>query len=146
MPSSLSWDERALQLFRERLDRPGFAFPNRQYTPASIDERLLLIYISLNIAVEFLAPKFDARLRHGCLAATGMAVPETAVNEDRRLMLRQYDIRSARQSTTLESETKSKPMQKLANDQFRPGVRSSDRTHDATSGRIDRIVKVWRAA
>jgi hypothetical protein len=59
-----------------------------------------------------------------------MAVPEAAVDEDRDIPFRQYQVRATRQILSMKSEAEPQPVERAPDNQLRAGVRAPDRTHD----------------
>ena len=63
--------------------------------PASLLQRGLLFFITLDVAFEFLLPEFHVRFRHRGDLAAFMAMPEATVDENHRMPFGQNDIRRA---------------------------------------------------
>ncbi len=57
------------------------ALPNHQYVPASIDKFFSLMFVSLDISVEFFFPEISSGLWSRGITAALMPVPETTVDE-----------------------------------------------------------------
>ena len=57
------------------------ALPNHQYVPASIDKFFSLMFVSLDISVEFFFPKISSSLWSRGITTAMMPVPETTMNE-----------------------------------------------------------------
>ena len=131
------------QLVRERLGPTSLALPKRQHAPTCVNQRSLLLLISRGVAIKFLPPELDTSFRHRGLATTRMTVPEAAVDENRRSVLRQDDIGRAGQAAALKPEPEPQPMQKLTNDHLWAGVSLPDGAHDAAARSVYRIVGVW---
>ena len=129
-------------LVPERLGSTSFTLPNRQHTPPRVDQRSLFLLVPREVAIEFLLPERDTSFRHRSLAAIRMTVPEAAMDENRRSVLRQDDIGRAGQAAPLKPESEAQSMQKLTNDHLWAGVSSSDGSHDAAARSVYRIAGV----
>lgn len=71
-----------------------------------------------------------------------MPVPEAAVNENRGLILRENDVRSARQITAVQAETVTEPVQRPPHRNFRLSVFTFHARHQARTLRGD-VVELW---
>ena len=69
-----------------------FAFPDDNDMPASLLQRGLFFFITLDVALEFLRPEFHVGFRHRGDFAAFVAMPETAVDENHRMPFGQNDI------------------------------------------------------
>ena len=114
---------------REFVVVKGLALPNCQDSPPCIAKRNLLRLVPNNVAIELVAPELDSCLRHRSFAAAGMAVPETAVDEDHGFVFGKDDIRRPRQVAAVESEAKSETVQQFSNRYFRSGISSANSAH-----------------
>lgn len=75
------------------------AFPDGDDMPAEIAKGCLVAKVAGTVAVDFGFPPRAARFRHAERSAMFMAMPETTVNKDHCVILRQDEIGPARQGT-----------------------------------------------
>jgi hypothetical protein len=109
------------------------AFPNRDDFPARLSEFTLVFPIIGNIPFEFLFPEGFVGCGSCCVFAPFVAVPETAVNEDNRLVFRQDYVRLAGQIFNVFPESVTRPVQYGSNEHFRFRVLSANATHNVAS-------------
>jgi hypothetical protein len=57
-------------------------FPNRQATPSLFSEKACVSPIAISISIEFRVPERHVASGHYGIAATGVLMPETAMNEN----------------------------------------------------------------
>src|ERR1700722_16735769 len=71
------------------------ALPNREYLPASLDERAPVSLVTLPVSLKLGQPEFQPRFRQARERATRrrMPVPETAVNENDFPPLPEHEVR-----------------------------------------------------
>ena len=74
-----------------------FAFPDDNDMPASLLQRSLFFFITLDVAFEFLLPEFHVGFRHCGDFAAFMAMPEATIDKNHRMPFGQNDIRMAGQ-------------------------------------------------
>lgn len=90
--------------------------------------------IPFEVACEFLFPEFGVCFGQCGVPASLVAVPETAVNEDRCLVFGQDDVGLPRELRVVEPEAETCAVQRLPNTHFWGGVLSLDTGHHARSG------------
>ncbi len=86
--------------------------------------------VVFDIAAELLFPVFDVRFWGGCISATLMMMPETAVDEDDGHMLWKHDVRSARKASDVLAETIAKAKEIASDLDFDRSILASDMRHD----------------
>ena len=88
--------------------------------------------IALSVLGDLSLPEFDVRRREATLSAI-MAVPETAVNEDGRRILRQHDVGFARKIFAVKAKSKAESVEIAAKADFGLRVLGSDTGHNLAS-------------
>lgn len=73
------------------------ALPYHDHPPACGLQGCLLASVSLRVGPEFLIPAFDIRSRRCRISTTGVAMPETTMNENCGFVLGQDEVRGPRQ-------------------------------------------------
>lgn len=117
------------------LDR---AFPDSGHTPAKRQKRFYVSPVAVNITLELSLPELCVGLRCGGVAATFMSMPEAAVDEHRRPVLRENKVRGARQLSDMKSIAKSLGEKKRAEGPLRPSILSANARHHAAALRSGR--------
>lgn len=105
------------------------AFPYDADSPTRLVKRSLDLFITHEIPLEFRVPEVRPRRRRAAPMAPGMAMPETAVNEDRDLPGGQNDVRPARQSGRMQPEAQARAVKALAEHDFWLGISAADTRH-----------------
>ena len=95
--------ECGLQL--ETIDR--LALPNHDPAPTKPREVALVPSVSATVAIEFFLPVLRVALWFGRLPTSRVSVPETAMNENHRSILRQHDVRRSGKIAAMKSKTAS---------------------------------------
>ena len=114
------------------------ALPDDRYAPAESMEHLRMAPVSSDICLEFLPPEIFIGLGSGCVAAAFMSVPEAAMDEHHRSVLREYKVGRAGQSPYMKSISKTSGEKERAKYPFRLGVLSANARHHATALRSGR--------
>jgi hypothetical protein len=111
----------------------NLAFPHNKDAPPCPAQTSNITPIPLHISLQFGIP--IAFVRGGTITPcpAGMAVPETAVNEDNLAAARKHQIRRARQITGVQPVSKPHPVHQAADSQFRPAVFTADPSHQGTA-------------
>lgn len=81
--------------------RPYVAFPYSYHPPAQRLKVCFVACITGYVALYLLPPEIDIRLRQPEIPATLVAVPETSVDKNNRLVFRQNNVRPPRKFLTL---------------------------------------------
>lgn len=114
-------------------DRFGFGFqvtfPNRKHAPPQVLKLCLPLHIARYCASEFLLPEMNPALRIGRIRTTFMAMPETAMNKDDCPVLRENDIRLAREIRRVKAKAETSAVQQASQMQLRPGILAPDTRH-----------------
>lgn len=113
-------------------DVARLALPEGQNLPPERFQLLLHFGIAAEVGVELAVPVLDVARRASRAMATGMPMPETAVNEDYLVVPRQDDIGAAGEVSDMETKAVAESVQEGPNRLLRPGVaRSNSRHHSA---------------
>lgn len=96
-------DEKTVQI--SRIFR--LTLPYNQYVPSPLSQRVQVAVITLHVLPKLLAPEFGSGLRRRASSTSFMPVPEAAVNEDRKAMLTEHDVRRARHVATMNTKAES---------------------------------------
>lgn len=116
------------------------ALPHNGDSPTCFEKSPLRAGVPLDIALELGAPEFGSGGGRGRVPATGMAVPETAVDEARHPMAPKDKIRGSGEIPNMESESVSVRVQRPAQRMFRLGVPVRDaRHHPRPRGLVDNV-------
>mgnify|MGYP001404443244 FL=1 len=92
-----------------------------------------MVPVAIDIPVEFLPPKLLVGLGSSCVAAALMPVPETAVDEDNRPVLREHKVGGAGQLPHMKPISKPSGEKKGAKRSFRPSILSANARHHAAA-------------
>ena len=109
------------------------ALPDDRHAPAERMEHLCMVPVASNISLEFLPPEIFIGLGSGCVAAAYVPMPEAAVDEHHRPVLREHKVRGAGQLSDMKSIAKSPGKKKGAKDSFRPSVLAANARHHAAA-------------
>lgn len=104
------------------------AFPDADDSPAEGLEFGGLAEVTGSVGRDFGQPEVGVGFRHGRIAATGVAVPEAAVDEDDGAVLGEDDVGSAGE-LALQAEAQAAGEQELAHQDFGLGVPALDGSH-----------------
>ena len=123
-----------LNRLRRLLDRVfQGALPDDRHAPAERTKRLQLSPVAIDIAPELPLPEFFISPGDGRVAAPFMPMPEAAVDEHNRAVLREHKVRGAGQLSDMKSIAKSLGEEKGAKGSFRPSVDSANARHHAAA-------------
>ena len=108
----------------KRLKRrpPSFALPDDRDPPAEGDKRTLCLLVPLVIALELGGPIVLTGSRDSGINATGVLVPEAAMDKDSKAVSRQHYVRPAGQIAAVKPKPKAEPVQRLPHHYFGLGV------------------------
>ncbi len=109
------------------------ALPNGGHTPAKSPECLHVSPVAINIAQEFPLPELFVGPRGGGIAATFVPMPEAAMDEHHRSVLREHKIRRAGQLSDMKSIAKSPGEKKRSKGPLRPSILSANARHHAAA-------------
>ena len=128
-----------LNRLRSLLDRVlQGALPDDRHAPAESMEHLRMAPVASDISLEFLPPEIFIGPGSGCVAAAFMSVPEAAMDEHHRSVLREHKIRRAGQLSYMKSIAKSPDEKKRSKGSLRPSILSANARHHAAALRSGR--------
>ena len=104
------------------------ALPHRQATPASRAQRLTYIFVTLPVPSDLSVPEVPPSRRQPEHRAI-VPVPEAPMNQNRRAIPRQHNVRLSRQLQDVRSIPESPPVQSLPDRHFRCSVPAAHRSH-----------------
>lgn len=102
------------EIVQSRFGATKLAFPNDEYSPASVSQCFDRLPIPFDIAFKFGSPKFRARFGKHRIAATRVPVPETAMYKYTAPQARQYNVWLSGKVRAMKSKAESLGMQKPA--------------------------------
>lgn len=111
---------------------PDFAFPHYFHLPSAASEIFLVLLISFDVSRQLLRPKACAGLGQNGSFASGMSVPEAAMNEQGKPETRQHDVRPSRQVSPMQSVAIPCRMEPSTHRELRLGVLATDTRHKGT--------------
>lgn len=120
-----------LQLFHPafceiRLFGRNATFPDNDNLPAKIGKRLSVSPVARLVAFYLSLPKFRPAFRQPEMSTIFMAMPKTAMNEDRRPVTPQDDIGFPGKLATMETEPEPRPVKQFSKQNLRFGVGTLD--------------------
>ena len=121
--------QRSAKMGLESLRTGSLTLPDYYDTPTKPPQGPSLIPVPGHVLSKLLLPELDVALRRISILAPGMPVPETPVDEDRCLVLRQNDVRSPGQVLPMKAEAVTHPVKHGADNQFRLRVPTADARH-----------------
>lgn len=121
----------------ERIAVAQLALPDDQYAPAHRLEGLDVPRVAFLVSKELGSPKRTPRLRQCGLAATGMLMPKTSVNQDHFAEGWKDNIRTARQVPAMQSKSVSQRVRETPHELFGFGVLSPNFPHQTTALQSD---------
>ena len=117
--------QRNLIAFQAALDG---TLPDDQNMPSGIGQRAYRTPVAQTIRFNLCLPEIAAGGGEGEKVAV-VPVPEAAMHEDDGAMLRQDNVRRARQGAHMQAETEPEREKQFTHQQFRAGVAAPDRAH-----------------
>ena len=109
------------------------ALPHGGHTPAKRPKRLHVSPVTVNIAQEFPLPELFVGSRGSGIAAAFVPMPEAAMDEHHRPVLREHKIRGAGQLSDMKSIAKSSGEKKRSKGPLRPSILSANARHHAAA-------------
>lgn len=141
--SFVSAMEPNLNRLRSALDRMlQRTLPDGGHSPAKNPERLRVSHIAVDIAFEFLLPKFFVGSGYGGVTTPFVSMPETAVHENYRPMLWEHKVRRAGQISDMKSVSESLGEKNGTKHPFRPSVLAANARHHTAALRGGRNTHV----
>ena len=110
---------------------PQRAFPDHRHPPSEGGQIILDFPVSGDIRVEFLLPEIGAGRRSRCVAATRVAVPETAMHEQDGMVSGEDQIRAARQTFAVQPESEATGVEFATEEKFGLRIPAADAGHHA---------------
>jgi hypothetical protein len=132
--------QHAIKLSREILRPPRFAFPNHYNAPAEVSELSQDALITRLVPIKLGGPELAIRFGSVSEPASGMPMPETAVNEDSGAVPRKHNVRFARQVAAMQAKSIAESMQHRSDDAFRRRVSTCNSRHVPASALLGNIV------
>lgn len=111
------------------------ALPDDGHAPAKSLEHGRMTPVALDICLQFVPPELLVGSGRGRVTTAVVSMPETAVDEHRRLVLGKYKIRRSGQLSDMKSIPKSFGKKKGSKCPFRPCVLSANARHHAAAQR-----------
>lgn len=108
-------------------------FPDNSHAPAKSVEHFCMTSVAVDIPLEFLPPELLVGSGSGCVAATFMSVPETAVDEYHRPVFREHKVRGTGQRSHMKSISKPSGEKKGTKRSFWPSVLPANTRHHAAA-------------
>lgn len=120
-----------VDLMEQLTDRrsPCHALPDDENPPSELEELFDRCLIPSYVFVNLLLPEVGVRLGKPKICASFMPVPEATIDEDHGPMLRQNDIRAAREIAPMQPEPEASSMQATAHYKFWLRVPRADSGH-----------------
>ena len=109
------------------------ALPDSGHTPAKSPECLRVSPVTIDIFLKFLLPEHLVGSGSCGIATTLVSMPEAAVDENHRPVLRKNKVRGTGQLSDMKSISESLGEKKGAKCPFRPGVLSANARHHAAA-------------
>jgi len=110
------------------------AFPHEGHAPAGVPQPAFGQGVAFPVPPDFFAPKFSPAGRRPEGRAR-VAMPKTAMHENKGAAPGQDNVRPSRQRTDLEAVAETGSAQQAADRFFRPGVGRPDSAHQPAPGR-----------
>lgn len=104
-------------------------FPYYTHPPAVRSQRLDHPPVTNDILLKLCPPKANIRGRYGRIFASPVAMPETAVNKQDRMMAGKHQIRFAREPCIMQAVSETTRVQRLSQFHFRLGVAGANGRH-----------------
>ena len=116
-------------------------FPDDRDSPASLKQVVSVSSVPFRVGVELGLPELRASSRGCRIRATGMPVPETAVNEAYCSELTKHEIGSTGKFPVMQAVSQATGMKGSAESKFRPRVPAADSSHHARTGSLVHYVR-----
>ena len=116
------------------------ALPNRRHSPTGIEEGLVIESVTLDVATKFRIPELGTGFRNGRISASGMTMPEAAMNKYDRTIFGQHKIRSPRHPPRMKAIPETAGVKAAAQQNLGMRILPSDpRHHPRTGSGVDYI-------
>ena len=124
-----------------RKRRPQCALPYDRHSPTAVQQLLPGPSVAFDIGSELGLPELLPGIRIGRVGTTGMAMPETAVDEAGRVEARECKIRCAGELSNVETVSQTAGVKRATQGEFGFRVFGGDTRHDARSGGLIHCVR-----
>lgn len=114
------------------------ALPDDGHAPAKSVEHRRMTPVALDISFEFVPPELLVGSGSGRVTTTFVSMPETAVDEHRRLVLREYKVGGSGQLSDMKPIPESSGKKKGPKCPFRPSILSANARHHPAALRSGR--------
>ena len=114
------------------------ALPDGGHTPAKSPKRLHVSPVTIDISLELLLPELLVGSGCGGIATAFVSMPEAAVDEYYRSVLREHEVRGSGQLSDMKPISESPGEEKGAKSPLRPSVLSANTRHHAAAQRGSR--------
>lgn len=111
------------------------ALPDGRHSPATVYQLLPFAPVALHVGAEFSLPELASGGRIGRSRATGMAMPETAVNEAGRPEARKDEIRRPGEASNMKPISQATRVERSPQGELGFRISDGDARHDARAGR-----------
>ena len=120
-------------------------FPDNRDSPASLKQVVSVSSVPFRVGMELGLPELRASSRGCRVRATGVPVPETAVNEAYCSELTKHEIGSAGEFPVMQTVSQATDMKGSAESKFRPRIPAADSSHHARTGSLVHYVRHRRS-
>ena len=129
------------------IERCDLALPDREHAPSQAFERATCLGVAFDVPGELRLPVRPVRRRPPLTQPASVLMPEAPVDEQDRAMLRQHQVRRARQIAAMEAKSVTEPVDEAPDEYLGTRIRGPDARHDgATFRRRVSISHSWPPA
>ena len=115
------------------IERCDLALPDREHAPSQAFKRATCLGVAFDVPGELRLPIRPVRRRLPLTQPASVLMPEAPVDEQDRAMLRQHQVRRARQIAAVEAKSVAEPVDEAPDDDFGARIRSPDARHDGAA-------------
>lgn len=108
-----------------------FTLPCNENSPTHRLEFAVIPLVPSNVCTKFIFPPFFSCFWKRRLPTSWMSMPEAAIDEDSKAITGQRKVRGSRKVSPMNTVTKPIPMNRFSQKNFRLGVETTHRSHDA---------------
>lgn len=120
-------------------------FPDNRDSPASLKQVVSVSSVPFRVGMELGLPELRASSRGCRVRATGVPVPETAVDEAYCSELTKHEIGSAGEFPVMQTVSQATGMKSPAESKFRPRIPAADSSHHARTDSLVHYVRHRRS-
>jgi len=121
--------------------RCKLALPYGNHAPAQVFQRRLGPPVSCDVPADLGFPESGSSFRQECPLTTGVAVPKTAIDENRRTAFRDDNVRFAGKGRRMETKMKTIPAKKRPYHFFGLRMHASNAGHYSASLRLGKHIR-----